>query len=717
MKNSFYFILALVVVLFITVSHFSSAYASSLKFDGVDDFLKVADAPSLRLTKDLALEAWIKPETSTGIRYVIGKYKYRIYIEPLNSGYQVNYEANVNEVFRKLSSGQLPWNQWVHVAGIYDGNVMRLYINGLQVKTLDIVGTLDVSSSPLWIGASSDTGYKFKGIIDEIRISKASRYAYAYTPPRANLYSDTYTVGLWHLDENTGTIANDSSALKSTGMLTKGPVWVADSPIRPENPRATYGQWSKPMKWPLVAVHTVLLPTGKVLMWDAWEKTRSEAKVWDPATNLFANVPIESGLFCSGHSLLADGRVVIFGGHAGAQVGIKDINIFNPYTSSWDEAADMKYARWYPSATTLQDGRAITFGGMYDKKLWVDKPEIFDPFTNTVTEVAVTTPELHEIDYPYAYVLPNGKLFVMAVLNKVAKYLDVAKQTWTNAGALPHINGTAAMYRPGKLLYAGGGVENMVSEKSTSLIDLTISSPVWKKVASMKYPRYNHHLVVLPDGNVFAVGGAETVHKTRSTGALTGEIFNVASNTWQDTASMQDPRMYHGTAILLPDARVLVAGGGKLSVAVDYYSSEIYSPPYLFKGTRPEIADVPSRIDYSEKISIGTAQASTIASVALIRLASNTHNYDMDQRYVPLTFTKETNSLKATVPSTPNIVPPGFYMLFIVDTKGVPSVAKIVHVGKSFALASEQTFQPAEPSFTDASLSEFPVHSASHMEE
>jgi len=696
-----------------------SASAASLKFDGIDDYVKIADTTNLRPKTAIALEAWIKPESSTGLRYVIGKYKYRLYIQPLNAGFQVHYEANVNDAFRKLSSGELPWNQWVHVAGIYDGKVMRLYINGLQVKTLDIVGTLDVSSNNLFIGAAHDTGYKFKGTIDEVRISKASRYQYAYTPPRAEYLNDEFTVGLWHFDENTGTVANDSSAYHHTGTLTKGPMWVADSPLRPTNPRHTYGQWSRPMKWPIVAVHTVLMPNGKVLMWDAWQREKSFARVWDPASKLFASVPLDTGLFCSGHALLPDGRVAVIGGHAGAQVGIKDINIFNPYTSSWEQAPAMKYARWYPSATTLQDGRIITFSGMYDKKAWVDKPEVYDPMKNTVTELAISTPELREIDYPYVYVLPNGKLYVMGVKHTVGKYLDVARQLWTNGPSMPHVNGTAAMYRPGKLLYTGGGETDMVSEKRAATLDLTSGTPVWKSVAAMNYPRYNHHLVVLPDGNVFAVGGAEKVNKTRSTGSLTAEIYNTATNTWQDVASMRDPRMYHATAILLPDGRVLVAGGGKLSVAVDYYSAEIFSPPYLFKGgdPRPVIDNLPARTDYSEKITVDTSQAQSIGSVALIRLASNTHNYDMDQRYVPLAFTKGTNNLVVTLPSSPNIAPPGYYMLFIVDTRGVPSVAKIVHVGKSFALAAEQSGPSAQPLFEEVSGVEAPVHEASHIEE
>jgi galactose oxidase-like protein len=142
---------------------------------------------------------------------------------------------------------------------------------------------------------------------------------------------------------------------------------------------------------------------------------------------------------------------------------------------------------------------------------------------------------------------------------------------------------------------------------------------------------------------------------------------------------MQVPRLYHSTALLLPDGRVLVAGGGRFGV--DQLSAEIYSPPYLFKGAPPAITAVtPTNIQYGTTFSVQTPDASRIDSVSLIRLGSVTHAFNMDQRFLELAFSQQSGSLNVQAPNSANLAPPGYYMLFIVDTSGVPSVASIVRI-------------------------------------
>jgi fibronectin type 3 domain-containing protein len=146
-------------------------------------------------------------------------------------------------------------------------------------------------------------------------------------------------------------------------------------------------------------------------------------------------------------------------------------------------------------------------------------------------------------------------------------------------------------------------------------------------------------------------------------------------------ASATKPRLYHSTALLLPDGRVWVSGGGRFSngtAPTDQFSAEFYQPPYLFKGARPTIASVPATLQYSQTFSVQTPDAAQIASVALIRLGSVTHAFNMSQYYVPLTFTPVTGALNVQAPANSNLAPPGHYMLFIVNTNGVPSVAPIV---------------------------------------
>ena len=144
---------------------------------------------------------------------------------------------------------------------------------------------------------------------------------------------------------------------------------------------------------------------------------------------------------------------------------------------------------------------------------------------------------------------------------------------------------------------------------------------------------------------------------------------------------MQTPRMYHSTALLLPDARVLVAGGGRDFPEVDQPSGEIYSPPYLFKGPRPTIASAPTSIQYAAAFFVSTPDGGRTGAVSLVRLGTVTHAFNENQRFVPVTFQPSPGGLTIQAPATANLAPPGHYMLFIVDTNGVPSQAAIVKVG------------------------------------
>ena len=122
---------------------------------------------------------------------------------------------------------------------------------------------------------------------------------------------------------------------------------------------------------------------------------------------------------------------------------------------------------------------------------------------------------------------------------------------------------------------------------------------------------------------------------------LPAEIWNPDTETWTTVAPLPNGRLYHSTALLLPDGRVLMAGGGQLpgSVAVDQKNAEIYSPPYLFKGARPTITTLPSNANYGASFDVTTPDAAQVASVSLIRSPSVTHAFDKNQRFQFLNFT------------------------------------------------------------------------------
>jgi hypothetical protein len=464
------------------------------------------------------------------------------------------------------------------------------------------------------------------------------------------------------------------------GTTTSPPATVttATAPVS----AATMGEWSQDMQWPLVDVHMSLLYTGELLMWDAWEFNGTPStRLWNPSSLAFTPVPtFLSQMFCADETMLPDGRLLVSGGHNGADIGIKTVMVFDPLTRAWNRAADMNTSRWYPVTVALANGDVLALGGEITPDSDANVPEVFDPATNSWTPLTLATLDVGE--YPHSYLLPDGRVFMDAGPDGKSRTLDIGTQQWTVIGTNPVSTGTSIEYRPGKILATGGGSgEGDPVQSIAATIDMSQPAPTWQYTAPMIYPRDRHNLVALPDGTVLAVGGSTQYSEVSTVGVLPAEIWDPSTGTWNLMAAAHDLRMYHSTAALLPDGRVLVAGGGRLPPAVDFLTAEIYSPPYLFKGPRPTIASAPAAISYGESVNVQTPDASKIASVALVRLASDTHNYDNDQRYVDLSFKATAGSLRVDTPTIPNLAPPGYYMLFLTDSKGIPSVAKILQIG------------------------------------
>ncbi|MFN0096316.1 MAG: LamG-like jellyroll fold domain-containing protein [Dehalococcoidia bacterium] len=449
------------------------------------------------------------------------------------------------------------------------------------------------------------------------------------------------------------------------------------------------GQWSSLMNWPLVAVHAAMLYTGEVLLFDAWQKPTT-TKLWNPTTNQMRDVSVNEGLFCSGHVQLADGRLLVVGGHDPALTstvaGIRDVNIFDPATGTWSAAADMAELRWYPSATTLADGRVLALSGNTVWGEWANTPEIYDPATNAWSYVSgVDTSSQQDDEYPLTFLLPDGRLFTLANVTRESRFLDPAARTWTptGLGLTPAANASATMYLPGRILISGGGTYGSNSDAltTTAVVDLTAATPQWRTIAPMTYARYMHNLVVLPDGKVLAVGGSTKVSTGATTGVLPAELWDPATETWTVLPAIAQPRMYHSTAVLLPDGRVLSAGGGRYNNTTDYFGAQTYAPAYLSAGPRPTIAGAPASAAWGASVAVTSPEAGTVARVALANLGSVTHSLDMGQHYAPLSFTVSGSTLSVTMPANGNIAPPGYYMLFLINAQGVPSVAHMVRIG------------------------------------
>jgi hypothetical protein len=439
-------------------------------------------------------------------------------------------------------------------------------------------------------------------------------------------------------------------------------------------PTEPLGQWSAPFAWSNVAVHLNLLPNGKVLTWGL----SGTAQVWDPATGGFTSVPSPAVIFCAGHSLLADGRLLVAGGNnhpTEALNGIRDITIFDPSTNSWSRSTPMRLGRWYPTATTLGNGEVVILAGKDESGTHVSEPEVWSSGGLRV----LTTARLRLPLYPRMFLAPDGRLY-LAGENARTRYLDPSGTgTWTTGPYRRYGRrdyGAAVMYDAGKILYVGGGLTTNTAE----IINLNAATPRWRWTGSMAYPRRHLNAVVLPTGEVLVTGGSSgTLFNDYRKPVYAAEVWNPATGLWTTLASNAVPRVYHSTSILLPDGRVLHAGSG--DAGPDQRNAELFSPPYLFNGPRPEITDAPRSVGYGTRFSVATPQAAEIAKVSLVRLGSTTHAIDMNQRFQWLSFTRQEGLLSVTVRGNPNRTPPGHYLLFILNGNGVPSVGRIIRVG------------------------------------
>jgi len=282
--------------------------------------------------------------------------------------------------------------------------------------------------------------------------------------------------------------------------------------------------------------------------------------------------------------------------------------------------------------------------------------------------------------YPRMFLAPNGRYF-MAGEDAHTRFLDVAGTgAWSGNFVRLYANrsyGSAVMYDVGKIMYAGGGFVTNTAE----VIDLNVTPRVWKWTGSMAYPRRHLNLTVLPTGEVLATGGTGGTGGNDLTQAVhPAEVWNPTTGQWTTLASNVVSRGYHATSILLPDGRVLHSGSGDAAEQVDERNAEIFSPPYLFRGSRPVITGLKPEIRYGISTKVFTSDPAAITRVTLVRLGAATHAFDMGQRFQQLAFTRITGGIKLTIPGNRNRTPPGHYMLFVLDTLQVPSIGAIVQV-------------------------------------
>ena len=513
----------------------------------------------------------------------------------------------------------------------------------------------------------------------------------------------------------------------------------------------------------------------------------------------FSNAGDTGGLnyniFCSGHSMLPDGRILFAGGHdKGGNNGIRKINVFNPATGSWlarpvppvkadyradptgeefehadplDEAntdppntdprhaSDMKYQRWYPTTVTLPDGKVLILSGTDQDtsqgpsnarftKVRMAVPEVYDPATDRT--VALENARKLFAMYPRAYVVQTGpgvndwKVAVRAEIqppmpegdelggydpfdyNGNTYLLDVqaalrdpdvgspGERHWTFVDRSQYAHdsaGGAALWaldgqgraRSQQVVTFGGDAGTGGVVAAVESIDFKAQRPRYRRHTDLVQPATQNQAVALPDGNVLVLGGARG-RGTGITNSLWYQLFSPASGRVRRLLETTVARHDHATALLLPDATVIAMGGNRTDLLPPDRNpgltasqlrnagvpvAQIYRPPYLFRGPRPEILDAPAELSYGSRFDVRVSTLSpAIRSATLVRIGPVTHNWDWGNRAVRL-VTEEVaagalgRTVRVTAPALPGLAVPGHYMLFLVSEDGVPSVAAPVH--------------------------------------
>jgi hypothetical protein len=492
---------------------------------------------------------------------------------------------------------------------------------------------------------------------------------------------------------------------------------------------AEIGRWdpSATIDFPVVAIHAAMLPTGKVMIFSypkSPEQNSAQAWLWDPATGqkVRRDPPLwqdpkdgqmkAANIWCSGHTFTADGQLVVFGGNLefpdGTKTykGLNKVYTFNPFTETWTEQPDMAHGRWYPTGIRLPDGRIPIISG------W---DESGDPVMNADVEMFTPSSGLGGVGdislightggagepptgefYPHMFAMPSGRSLVVGPDAPNTWFMNTPTATsfsWSDAPNLRQrrLWGTAVPLPAGasgssKIMALGGtDLSTTPSTSSTEVFDENNPGAGWQPAAPNVIGRGHANTVLLPDGSMVEVGGGIGSVATAASPLHAAdpeqrqiELWDPETGQWRLGPAQAESRAYHSTALLLPDGRVFSAGddwnGG---IASD--TAEIYEPPYLFKGARPTIASAPPSIRVGANFGVVTPDTN-ITRAALIAPGSVTHAVDMNQRYLQLPVTQRAGCVDVGAPTTANAAPPGYYMLFLVNDQGVPSVAKWVRL-------------------------------------
>ncbi|MFI0239007.1 galactose oxidase-like domain-containing protein [Streptomyces sp. NPDC016845] len=382
--------------------------------------------------------------------------------------------------------------------------------------------------------------------------------------------------------------------------------------------------------------------------------------------------------------------------------GIKDSYEFDPVAEKYIKVDPMNEARWYPTLTTLSDGKVLSVSGLDDiGQLVPGKNEVYDPKTKKWTYLK----DIRQFPtYPALFQMENGKIFYSGAnagygpdnvgrtpgvwdlatneFDKIPGLSDPGMMETANTVELPPAQNQTYM------VIGGGGVgESELSSKKTRIVDLTEASPRFVDGPELEKGTRYPQASILPDDSVLVSGGSEDYRGRGDSNIRQARLYDAKTKSFKRVADPLVGRNYHSGSLLLPDGRVLFFGSDSL------YSDkantkpgefeqrlEIYTPPYLYRSSRPSLEGGEKTIARGGSATYATRHASSIKTARLIRPSASTHVTDVDQTSIELGLKKGADSVTVTVPKNRSLVESGWYMLFVTDDEGTPSKAQWVHV-------------------------------------
>lgn len=488
------------------------------------------------------------------------------------------------------------------------------------------------------------------------------------------------------------------------------------------------GSWDSPLNQPLdtSTVHAALIGGGKVfwLMGSGYNTSHIDGPyyhgTWNPNGSFGStNTLSDDDLFCCGMSMLANGNVLLCGGTIGWDNrtlngkwhGGKFAYEVDFSSGSVGNRTEMAHGRWYPTCVTLPDGKVCVIQGwdeygcnnrlveIYDPgpKSWQIKLDPANSVTYCVGSCATQYyPEAGSPCYgpgcaPYLSLYPRMHLMPSGLVASVGAELDdrvydpnTFKWVWSGKTIKRHY-GTSVLCplentatEKGKILVCGGSP--LAADPAANTAQIAEPSGTngltRRSVQSMQYSRKHISPVILPTGQIVIIGGNLQTNKSP---VLYPEMFDPVSETWTVWPAATVARMYHSVALLLHDGRVWTAGTTPNSSTKEI-RVEIFKPWYISE-TRPTISGDPTGGAYGGTITIPTPNAANITKVSLVKVSSVTHHYNTDQRLIWLQIdSKTSSSVTVKAPINNKLAPPGYYLIHVLNSAGVPSIGTFIKI-------------------------------------